>query len=498
VNHLPPPITDATGAGPNKVYHVGTLSYTKPALAMLLVWLFWGDFCYMMMEAVTTPIMQFKFKDFDASNIEIGLLITTIPTGVYSFLNPIISFKSDRFRSRWGRRIPFIAGSLPFLVGFLVLLAFGDEIGHWIYRHLGPWVKHLSVDQTMIYTYGVLLALFTVFNTFVTSTFWYLFNDVVPEHLLARFMSWFRFLALMSGALYNWVIFPYSETHATEIFLGAAALYLAGFSLMCFNVKEGQYPPPPPYVDGETGPIAAIKTYAKETHAFPHYWYLWLCTFIGSIGGGVGTFTLYFLLALGLNPGQIGPLNSVLGLVAGLLILGTGWMADRFHPIRVVVAGVTLSLFIVTPLGLVWLFWHPSPTVVFWVMMALNLVLVAPSQALTGMWDPPMLMRLFPRSHFGQFCSINAVWRAVGGVLGGVLTGVYLQVIARWVGKENEYYYLPFWSLCFGLPSYYLLIRLYWSWKKHGGDAAYVAPVLETSRVFAPSANAPVLQEMEN
>src|ERR1700692_4138885 len=120
-----------------KSYHAGTLSYTKPALAILFFWLLWGDFCYTVMEAVTGPIMQLKFKHLDASNTEIGLIIGTIPGLVYSILNPIISFKSDRFRSRWGRRIPFILFSLPFLVFFLVCLGFGDRMGFWLHEHLG-------------------------------------------------------------------------------------------------------------------------------------------------------------------------------------------------------------------------------------------------------------------------------------------------------------------------------------------------------------------------
>ena len=110
-----PPMSDQTGenpAVPPKTYHAGTLTYTKPALAVLFFWLLWGDFCYMLMEAVTPSIMPLRFKDLGASNKEIGLILGTIPGFIYTVLNPIISFKSDRFRSRWGRRIPFIFFSI--------------------------------------------------------------------------------------------------------------------------------------------------------------------------------------------------------------------------------------------------------------------------------------------------------------------------------------------------------------------------------------------------
>jgi len=460
-----------------KIYHCGTLTYTTRHLAILFFWLLWGDFCYTVMESVTGPIMQLKFQALNASNTEIGLILGTIPGIVYSFLNPIISFKSDRYRSAWGRRIPFILFTLPFLVLFLLALAFGNQIGLAI-AHLGIFGKTISSDQVVILTLGTLLVSFTFFNTFVTSTFWYLFNDVVPEHLLARFMAWFRVISTLSAAAYMYFIFPYSGTHSTQIFVSAALLYFVGFGLMCTNVKEGEYPPPTPYDGGGTGPIAAIKTYGKETHSFMHYWYLWFCTFIGGIGGGVGMFGLFFSLALGLSMKQISVINTTVLIAVSILTIGTGWLADRFHPIRVVLVGATMGLLLVTPSGLIWLFWLPSPTIVFYVSLGIAIGLTAPAQALSGMWDPPMLMRLFPRSHYGQFCSTNAVWRAMGGIIGGGLSGAYLDIVTHFVGKERAYFYIPIWSLFFAIPSYGLLIGLYFSWKRYGGDDSYVPPVL--------------------
>ncbi len=53
--------------GPDKdgLYHAGTLTYTTPALFILFFWPLWGDFCYTVMESVTGPIMQLKFKTLD-------------------------------------------------------------------------------------------------------------------------------------------------------------------------------------------------------------------------------------------------------------------------------------------------------------------------------------------------------------------------------------------------------------------------------------------------
>lgn len=477
--HAPPPpspSTDTPASGPG-IYRCGTLTYTRRHLAVLFFWLLWGDFCYMVMEHVTGPIMQLKFKALGASNFEMGLLLATIPATMGAFLNPIISFKSDRFRSRWGRRIPFILATLPFLSICLVLLGFGDRIGVWVHSFFGDGVSQAKVT---IYTFAGLLILFTFFNTFVNAVFWYLFNDVVPEHLLARFMSWFRIISMGAGALYNFYIFPHSATHVPEIMCGAAILYGVGFTLMCLFVKEGQYPPPPPYVGGRPGPIAAIKTYGKECHALPHYWYLWAGTFIGSIGGGIGLYSLFMSQKIGLSLEQIGHIAAYNGVVVGVLILGSGWLADRFHPIRVVMAGGILNIALLLPANMVWLFWKPETNdAAYMLAMAISLGISAPIAALNGVWDPPMLMRLFPRSRYGQFCSTNNLWRTMGGVAGAPLAGLFIDVLKDRVGEDRAYFFIPVWQLCFAIPSFILLVLMFRSWKRYGGDAAYVPPIDE-------------------
>lgn len=472
---------DPSPARTTQTYQAGTLTYSKPALVILFFWLLWGDFCFVLMETVTPSLMPLRFHALGASNTEMGLILGTIPAIIYSVLNPIVSFRSDRFRSRWGRRIPFLAVSLPFMVLSLISVAYAQPLALWMHDRLGPGVERLPTATVIIGTLSFFLIVFAIFNTLGAGMFWYLFNDVVPEHLLARFMSWFRIVSMGASAFYNFFIFRYAGTHSTEILVGAALLYLVGFGLMCLNVREGSYPPPPPYVDGGVGPWAAVKTYARECHSFRIYWDLWLSTFLGCIGGGVITFNLLFQLAIGLSLAEIGEMNGTLSLATGALILVSGWLADKYHPIRISLAGMLLGLLVVLPANLVWLFWHPSPRMTFWVAMFINVGLGAPLAALNGVWDPPMLMRLFPRTRYGQFCSANGIWRAVGAILGGVAAGSFLDLLTRFQGKERAYFFIPLWQILFAIPSLYFFLRMYHSWKRRGGDNGYVPPVLNSS-----------------
>ena len=43
--------------------------------------------------------------------------------------------------------------------------------------------------------------------------------------------------------IFDWFIYEHSLTHLRWIYLGAAAIYFIGFSVMVYMVKEGEYPP---------------------------------------------------------------------------------------------------------------------------------------------------------------------------------------------------------------------------------------------------------------
>jgi hypothetical protein len=50
-----------------KTYRVGTLIYTTKGLAILFLWLLWGDFCYTILEAVVPRILPLLMKSLDTS-----------------------------------------------------------------------------------------------------------------------------------------------------------------------------------------------------------------------------------------------------------------------------------------------------------------------------------------------------------------------------------------------------------------------------------------------
>lgn len=231
---------------------VGTLHYTGFGLAVLFIWLLWGDFVFTIMEGVVPSLMSLKLKDLaTASGIDqagidmlISVITVTIP-GVLNFvITPTVSFQSDRHRGRWGRRAPYIVLTMPFLVVALVALGCTDDLASYLHGWIS-WLASTSPASVALGVFAVCLVLYFFSNMFVNTVYWYLFNDVVPPQFLGRFMGLFRLTGGVAGSLFSFFLYGQLLTHTREIFTAVAMLYFVGFSLMFLFVREGKYDPPP-------------------------------------------------------------------------------------------------------------------------------------------------------------------------------------------------------------------------------------------------------------
>ncbi len=457
-------------------FKVGTLSYTKAGLITVFLYLLWGDFCFQLMETVVPSIMPIKLNDLGAPNWALGAILATLPNLMNTAINPFISFRSDRFRSKWGRRVPFLAGATPFLVIFLILLGYSEPISIWVQNA----VLHGRGSQiyVLLGVISVLMIGFQFFNLFITSVFYYLFNDVVPRAFLARFMALFRMVGGISGSLYSFFIFKYAKTHMAEIFLGAALLYLVVFLLMCWKVKEGEYPPPPENLGHERGFFAAARTYATECFTHRFYWFFFIantCVAMTWVSGSYGV--LLNTKVIGLSLDTIGKVGGVTGLISTVLLYPAAMFADRYHPLRVLLIA-TIAQTILVPVGIAFAFTchllEPQTRLYVWIGLA---CLSLPIGTLYGAAELPTLMKLLPQERYGQFCSANAMIRSVALMVAGIACGVFLDLMKRYDPDPNQCFrFLGVWNLVFYLGSTLFLCLLYREWKKLGGLTGYQPP----------------------
>lgn len=468
--------TPAASSQENPVFRCGSLIYSKKGLFVLFAWMLWGDFCFTIMEAVVPSVLPLKLRGLDAPNALIGLIMTTLP-GIFNVtITPWLSFKSDRHRSRWGRRLPFILGTMPFLAMSMILIGFSSDIGAWMHGAFfgGTAIKQAQVTIVLL---AVFAASFDFFNMFVNTVYWYLFNDVVPQEWMGRFMGWFRVVGTLTSAGYNFFIFKFAESHVREIFLGAALLYFIGFGLMCLRVKEGTYPPPTD--DGAVvGLMGKIRIFARECFTSSYYWYIFLHAGVGAIGGSIVVFDVFFLKSLGLTLDNIGKMGAVSAITVPICLLFAGGLVDRWHPVRVCAYLGAFDLFFFQFINWVWLFVPATAPLVFvGFMMTFSAFFRAPFRAVNEVANMTRLMRMFPHEQYGQFSGAMALVRAVGLMAGGFLSGIYIDVVKGFFpGSDYCYRFLFLWMgplLAVAFIFHYLSYR---TWKRLGGTESYVAP----------------------
>jgi maltose/moltooligosaccharide transporter len=443
---------------PQKTFRVGTLIYTQAGLVSLFAWLLWGDFIYTFMEAVLPSLLPVLLKDHGASNREIAV-IGAIYMVANAIFTPIISYRSDRFRSRWGRRRPFIFFTTPFVVLFLCAIPFAPEILALLQRSSAVSVLvAYSPVAPLILVFGVLVAGFQIFNMFISSVYYYLIPDVVPEAYLGRFYALFRVFGTLAGVVFNYFAFGYAETHMREIFVGSSVVYGVFILLMCWRVKEGEYPP---IVEERGSWWGGIRTYARECFGHSYYWWVFIAYSSWTWAVASNVFAVFFFREeLGLSLDAYGKMNAWSGGLFMILAYPFGVLMDRLGSHKVLIW--SMASFVVTALC-TYFFVHGATSAFVWMMIRNTGITLAAMALLKWTVD------VYPRERYGQFGSAGALFSSIGGII--------LAPLAGWLMDWTKAYRLFLvWNAAFAFLGLLATVIVYRQWQRLGGPSNYRAP----------------------
>ncbi len=323
------------------VWTAGTLTYTRIGLLVLFCLLLWGDFSWALKERSASPILQILIKDFHASDSEMQLFMVVIPNAMGILLGPVVSYRSDRFRSRWGRRIPFLLISTPFAVLAMMGLGFTPAMGRAMHHLLGP--RSPGLNPTTRLFFGFFWVVFEVATVSANAVFAGLINDVVPRQFLGRFFGMFREISLFAAWAFNYWLIGLTETYFKSMFIGIGLVYGAGFMFMCLTVKEGQYPDPPEVDERRTGFLGACRIYMKECFSKPYYIWVMLAMMLGTLAfTPVNSFGQPFAKSLHISNDIYGKYMSYTYAISAIVTIFIGMLVDRFHPLRTCIASMSL------------------------------------------------------------------------------------------------------------------------------------------------------------
>ena len=443
-----------------RTWRNGTLVYTAGGLAVLFLWLMWGDFAYSMKDRATGTVAALMLKKFDVSDFLFGIIMISFPNFTNIFLCPIVSYRSDRHRGRFGRRIPYLLLTTPFIVIGLAGLGFTPLLARLIRQAVGA--EHISYNLTALLVFCFFWIILDFGTTLAGAIFNALATDVVPTEFLGRFFAMFRAVSLGCAFLFNYFVMGYAETHALVIFLGLAALYGIGLFSICLKVKEGEYPPPEAETSGPPTVKSAVKTYFRECVSLPYYRWVIMASVVS--GFSVVPFNIYgifYAKSLNMDMDFYGKVSSLICLVSFVLSFFLGWFSDRFHPIRTGMVSMALQTVILFIGGRI----ATTESVFAWLFLVQGISIMS-YNTLMASYAP----RLFPREYFAQFKSAMMLINALASVIGAPLVGKFLDLTG------NHYPHLFTIGGVIGLCGLGCFVMVYRGYQRYGGDSGYIAP----------------------
>ncbi len=462
----PAPRRAETSAPPRRVWRAGTLTYTVGGLAALFGWLLWGDFVWQLKERSVQPVVQVLLKMHAASDFLTGLLLGTLPAVIGMLVGPIICYRSDRHRGRWGRRIPFLLIPTPIVMLTVFLLAASPALGAQLHAWLGA--RSPGPNACVLLLFGASWTLFEVATIMANALVGALVNDVVPREMLGRFFGLFRACSLLAGIVFNRYLFGVADTHYVQIFVGVGLLYGVGFTLMCLKVKEGHYPPPPPPDPSRPpGFLSACRLYLRECYTNPYYLWIFVVLACATIAfAPINLFSVYYADSIGMSRQSYGNHLALTYAISLSIAFFLGWLADRFHPLRMGIFSLGLYAAVMA-----WGGFEAQDASRFGVAFVAHGVL-------SGMYfttTASLMQRLFPLARFAQFASAAGIVGSLAGTVLPLLLGAALDVGNA--GKRvGDYHQTFFWGAGLALVGLAGLLVIHAKWMRLGGKQAYVAP----------------------
>lgn len=471
----------------SKIWTAGSLTYTTPALVILFLWLLFGDFAWSMRDRSVGPMALWYLKQLDVSNLLFGLLVSTFPGLIGLFLTPIISYRSDRYRSRWGRRIPFLLVTTPIAAFGMVglgltpifaqwlhgVLGMEHAVGQWLHARLDPMpvgehILNILQNEMMVsvFCFGIFWAMFEFATIAGQAVFGGLINDVVPKPLLGRFYGLFRAISLIDGIIFNYWIMGHVPNHFTLILCSIGIFYGVAFMWVCFKVKEGAYPPPPPPDPNAHNfrerTTSALRTYFRECFTNSYYISVFLMLTTAAVAfQPINMFAIPYATSLGMSMDLYGKCLSLTFFTSLCLSYFLGWLADVFHPIRVSIVALFLY-FIVAMWG--WVFaTTPDRFAIAFVAHGILSGCYFTSAASLG-------QRLYPHSKFAQFASAAGMFTSIVAMVLGPLLGYMLDL----TGKVYRHTFVG--SGILTVTALVCAVYVYFRFMRLGGPKNYVAP----------------------
>jgi MFS family permease len=345
-------------------------------------------------------------------NTALGLM-TFAGLIVASLWQPIIGVVSDRTRSRWGRRIPFLILGTPLAIAAMGLIAVAPSFALVI---LGLLSYQLAANT-------------------VQGPWQALIPDLVPSRqrgVASGMKAAFDILAFVLGRQVSGNLV--AAGHVTGAVAAASAVYLLALALTLYAAGEDRLAPPVQARGDHPGWLT--RTFMVEWRSHPAFVTWFVNRFLFWAGFvALNTFVLFFMIDVVDMPEAeaqrfVGQLSTVLGLALLLVTLPSGWLADRVgrRPLVaasgvVAAAGATLVVVMRTPGAII---------------IAGGAIGLAVGTFLSANWA--LITDIVPEDEAARFLGLANIASAGGSAVARLAGGLLIDPLNRITGEPATGY----------------------------------------------------------
>ncbi len=358
----------------------------------------------------------------EGRNTALGL--TTFAGLIVAILvQPIVGVFSDRTRSRWGRRLPYMAAGTAMVIACLFLIAGAPVFSIVVVGLLliqlasnvvqGPW-QALIPDRVADSQRGQASGLKAMLDILA-----FVAGRLVAGQLVGRFAEWGQ------TAVYAAVAVP-------------CVVYIIALAVTAFAAREG--PEAAASAPQRSVGEALRATFSVDFRAHPAFgWWFANRTLFWAGFLALNTFLLFYLIdVVGMAEGAaqkfIGTLSTILGVSLVLVSLPSGWLSDRIgrKPL-VAIAGILAAI------GTGVLLAVRSQALL---TVAGLIIGAAVGTFLAANWA--LVTDIVPRDEAARYLGVANIATAGGSAIARFLGGALIDLLNRATGTHNVGYLTVF------------------------------------------------------
>lgn len=347
------------------------------------------SFLWNTIHPLVLPAILLRFVPETSKNTYLGLL-TFLGLILAMLVQPIAGARSDQFRSRWGKRKPFIAFGTLLDVVALVGIAYSKSL-------LGIFVGYIALQVSSNIAHGPMQGLIP---------------DQVPDRqkgLASGIKNFMDVFGLITASLLAGRLLTSPDADPTPLFLVVIAFLIVTALITVLTTKE---------TSGEgderteerTFSLKQIFTVDFKTHkAFGN---LILSRFIFLLGVyGIQTFAQYYISDVLAVENAVQATGEMMAAIAVALIfcaLISGWLTDKVGPVKL----MNLAMVITALGGLSLLFVHDMQTLT----ILAGIIGAGMGFYLTTNWT--LAVRMAPPDQAGKFMGLTNLATAGASAIG--------------------------------------------------------------------------------